>query len=95
MKALPFIERYRPRTLDGLIGNPEILARLRYFAAQGNLPNILFAGGPGLGKTTIALCLANQMLGAHRSVAFLELNRRTSVMSAISGPRSRPSPKSK
>ncbi|EFO62923.1 Replication factor C, subunit 4 [Giardia lamblia P15] len=74
MKALPFIERYRPRSLDGLIGNPEILARLRYFAAQGNLPNILLTGGPGLGKTTIALCLANQMLGAHRSVAFLELN---------------------
>jgi DNA polymerase III delta prime subunit len=36
---------------------------LSAIAVVGNLPNIILAGPPGIGKTTSVLCLARQMLG--------------------------------
>lgn len=71
---LPFIEKYRPRTLAEVAGNREILARLRAFCKTGSLPNLLLASPPGLGKTTIVWALAREMLGASFKTAFLELN---------------------
>lgn len=71
---LPFIEKYRPATLDDVVGNTEIIERLRFFVTHGNLPNILLASSPGLGKTTTVLCLARQMLGPCIKEAFLEMN---------------------
>ncbi|TNJ30619.1 Replication factor C, subunit 4 [Giardia muris] len=71
---LPLVEKYRPHTLADVVGNDALVQRLQYFAEHGNLPHLLLTGTPGLGKTTIALCLGNQMLGEHRAEAFLELN---------------------
>ena len=73
--SLPWLEKYRPRTVDEIVGNAETVARLRAIALGGNMPNLILAGPPGTGKTTSILCLARAMLGdAHYRDAVLELN---------------------
>ena len=72
---MPWIERYRPRTLDDVVGNEETVSRLRAIAETGNLPNLILSGPRGSGKTTSVHALARQLLGAqHVKDAVLELN---------------------
>ncbi|MFQ5975083.1 MAG: replication factor C small subunit, partial [Candidatus Hydrothermarchaeales archaeon] len=42
--------------------------------SEGNLPNMLFAGRPGVGKTTAALALSRELFGDNWRANFLELN---------------------
>ena len=58
---IPLPERLRPRDLSEIIGQNHLLgtdAPLRQMIDQGHLPSIIFWGPPGVGKTTIALLLA-------------------------------------
>lgn len=58
---IPLPERIRPRSLSEIIGQDHLLgeqAPLRQMTDQGHLPSIIFWGPPGVGKTTIALLLA-------------------------------------
>jgi replication factor C subunit 2/4 len=71
---LPWIEKYRPEFLSDVVGNSEAVSRLSAIATVGNLPNIILAGPPGIGKTTSILCLAREMLGDSYKNAVLELN---------------------
>ncbi|XP_065169008.1 replication factor C subunit 2 [Atheta coriaria] len=71
---LPWIERYRPKEFSDIVGNAEMVSRLSAFAQQGNVPNIIIAGPPGVGKTTTILCLAKILLGPAFKSAVLELN---------------------
>lgn len=50
------------------------MSRLGVFATQGNAPNIIIAGPPGVGKTTTILCLARILLGANFKEGLLKLN---------------------
>jgi len=49
-----FVEKYRPDTLEGYIGNEQFTADLQKWIEEGNLPNLLLHGSPGTGKTTAA-----------------------------------------
>lgn len=40
----PWIERYRPQTLDEVVGNEETLVRLRAIGQDGNMPNLILSG---------------------------------------------------
>ncbi|CAF0738315.1 unnamed protein product [Brachionus calyciflorus] len=72
---LPWVEKYRPILLDDIVGNEETISRLKVFAEDGNLPNLIICGPPGTGKTTSILCLARQLLGAQSyKEAVLEMN---------------------
>ncbi|MEZ0394340.1 MAG: replication factor C small subunit [Desulfurococcaceae archaeon] len=67
-------EKYRPRTLDEIVNQKEIVARLKRFAEEKNMPHLLFAGPPGTGKTTTAHCLAHDLYGENYRQYMLELN---------------------
>ncbi|CCC67429.1 hypothetical protein NCAS_0A08710 [Naumovozyma castellii] len=71
---LPWVEKYRPRVLDDIVGNEETILRLKQIAQDGNMPHMIISGLPGIGKTTSVLCLAHELLGDDYSKAVLELN---------------------
>lgn len=71
---LPWVEKYRPTKLSEITGNDQTIQRLQVFAVQGNLPNIIISGPPGIGKTTSILCLARQLLGDRYKEGVMELN---------------------
>ncbi|KAL5519264.1 RFC4 [Sanghuangporus vaninii] len=71
---LPWVEKYRPKTLDEIVGNSETIERLKVIARDGNCPHIIISGLPGIGKTTSIHCLAHQLLGDAYKEGVLELN---------------------
>ncbi len=68
-------EKYRPKRLDDIKGQDEIIKHLKAFVENKNMPHLLFSGPPGVGKTTAALALAREMYGEENwRHNFLELN---------------------
>lgn len=69
-----WMEKYRPKTLDEVIGQPQAVDRLRSFSQGGSLPHLLFCGPPGSGKTSCALILAREVLEGMTEGNFLEID---------------------
>ncbi len=67
-------EKYRPKKLDELVDQKEIVERLKSFAKSRNVPHCIFAGPPGTGKTTAALCLTRDLYGQAYREHIMELN---------------------
>lgn len=74
MEAALWTEKYRPKTLGEIIDQEEIVSRLQEFVKRAAMPHCLFAGPPGTGKTTAALCLARDLFGERFQDVFMELN---------------------
>ena len=59
----PLADRIRPQTLDEVVGQSHILGQgglLRRIVESGKIPNMVFYGPSGTGKTTVANIIANQ-----------------------------------
>lgn len=69
-----WIEKYRPQTLDDVVGHEAIIERLKQYIIQQDLPHLLFAGPAGTGKTTSAISVAKEIYGDDWRENFLELN---------------------
>lgn len=67
-------EKYRPKSFSEMVGQKEIVSRIRSFVEQKNMPHLLFAGPAGVGKSTLALLIAKTLFGEHWKSNFLELN---------------------
>ena len=67
-------EKYRPKTLDEVVGQKSITDRLKGYVEAKNMSHLMFAGSPGTGKTTCALALARSMYGDSWRGNFIELN---------------------
>jgi replication factor C small subunit len=74
MAELPWTEKYRPKRLDEVVGQKEAVSRLKAYARERNMPNLLFAGPAGVGKTACALALAHEVFGDETRQNLLELN---------------------
>ncbi len=71
---LLWAEKYRPRSLDEIVNQEEIVKRLKKFVEEKNMPHLLFVGPPGTGKTTAAHALAHDLYGENYLQYMLELN---------------------
>lgn len=56
-----WVEKYRPQKIDECILPESMKKTFREFIDSGELPNFLFAGGAGVGKTTVAKALCNEI----------------------------------
>jgi DNA polymerase III delta prime subunit len=56
-----FVEKYRPRKIDDCILPDDTKKTFKEFVEKGEIPNLLLAGPPGVGKTTIAKALCNEL----------------------------------
>lgn len=68
-------EKYRPRYLKDVLGNKYIIDKLKDMVKSKNIPHLLFAGHAGLGKTTSAFAICNELYGINnKKLNVLELN---------------------
>lgn len=74
LREVMWTEKYRPKTLDAIVNQAEIVERLKRFVKERSMPHCLFAGTPGTGKTTAAMCLAHDLYGPDYRQNYLELN---------------------
>ena len=61
MSDFIWVEKYRPKTIEECILPDGIKKTFRDFLSSGEIPNMLLSGPPGIGKTTVAKALCNQL----------------------------------
>jgi replication factor C small subunit len=67
-------EKYRPSKFEEVVGQHEIIKRIKSLVQAMNIPHFLFAGPAGTGKSTIALIVVKDLYGPTWKENYLELN---------------------
>ena len=73
---LPWVEKYRPATLEDLVSHKDITSTIEKFIEKSRLPHLLFYGPPGTGKTSTILAMARKIYGPNFRNNVLEVRRR-------------------
>ena len=60
MEEFLWVERYRPKTIADTILPEELKNTFQEFISNG-IPNLILSGGPGVGKTTVARAMLDQV----------------------------------
>ena len=71
-KNTPLAEKLRPKSLNEVVGQNRILAadgQLTLMVKSGQLASIIFWGPPGVGKTTIARAIANEVSAHYEEIS--------------------------
>lgn len=74
ISSLMWTEKYRPKSLDGVVDQKDIIKGISNLIKSPDLPHMLFSGPAGVGKTTAALCIAMELLGDDWRKNTLSLN---------------------
>ena len=61
MKEFLFVEKYRPQTIEDCILPSGLKETFQKIVDKGELPNMMFTGSAGVGKTTVARALCNEL----------------------------------
>ena len=56
-----WVEKFRPKQIEDCILPTEIKTTFQSIVDSGEIPNLLLTGSPGIGKTTVAKALCNQL----------------------------------
>jgi replication factor C small subunit len=72
--SIIWTEKYRPKKFSEVKGQEAVVSKIQSFVSQKNLPHLLFAGPPGVGKSTLSLVIARELFGENWRQNFLELN---------------------
>ena len=67
-------EKYRPSKFEEVVGQHEIVKRVKSLVQSLNIPHLLFAGPAGTGKSTLALITVKELFGDRWKENYLELN---------------------
>ena len=67
-------EKYRPSKLDDVVGQEHVTSFIKKFVKNKDIPNMLFSGPAGCGKTTTAIALAKELYGKNWKDYFYEIN---------------------
>ncbi|MDO8459727.1 MAG: replication factor C small subunit [Nanoarchaeota archaeon] len=67
-------EKFRPSKFDDVVGQQEIIKRVKSLVQSMNIPHLLFAGPAGIGKSTLALIIVKDLFGERWRENYLELN---------------------
>ncbi|VBB18349.1 DNA polymerase III [Yasminevirus sp. GU-2018] len=70
---LPFVERFRPNVLDGIMSHGETIRVLKNYLQRHDIPHLLFYGPPGTGKTSTIEAFVNELYG-QEGVEFMTMN---------------------
>jgi replication factor C small subunit len=71
---LLWVQKYRPRSFEEILGQPIVKAQLQRIVDSKNLPNLLFNGSAGTGKSSTAEVVARELFGDFWEGNFTELN---------------------
>ncbi len=74
MSSEIWTEKYRPQDFTELVGQEEIIKRVKNLTNSLNIPHLLFAGPAGTGKSSLALIIVKQLFGEKWRENYLELN---------------------
>lgn len=61
MENMIWVEKYRPKTIEDCIIPERLKKPFQEYVNQKNIPNLLLSGGPGVGKTTVAKAMCNEI----------------------------------
>ena len=56
-----WVEKFRPSTLNGYVGNEAVISKVQLYLKSGDVPHLLFYGQAGTGKTTLAKIIAGNV----------------------------------
>ena len=74
INTIPWIEKYRPQTLNDIISQNDVVNVLKIFIQKKCLPHLLFYGPPGTGKTSTIVSCAKELYGEYYPYMVMELN---------------------
>ena len=74
MEFLPWVEKYRPKTIEEIISHHQNILTIKKLLENNSLPHLLFHGSPGTGKTSTIMALANEIYGPDIKLMTMKLD---------------------
>jgi len=69
------VEKYRPKTFSEVVGREDAIKLIKEkIASPDGIPHLLMSGSAGLGKTSLAHVIANEIFGENKADLFFEFN---------------------